>query len=392
MRSSTTGPNIFQRFGQQQVKQIATGEDWLKRIILIVATLWLLVVVVFPLFPMIGRSFLDRDDNWIGLSNYIRFFTTPALEVSFFNSFYIAITSSAIAIVLAFIFAYALTRTAMVGKQVLQTLGMLPLYIPPLAHAIALIYLFGNKGVVTTGFFDLFPGWDIELYGANGIIIGEVLYVFPQALVILTTALSLTDARLYEAAQAMRTPPWRTFLTVTLPSVKYGLMSAIFVCFTLAFTDFGVPKVVGGDFNVLATDIYKQVIGQQNFSMGATISVFLLIPTVIAFIADRIIQGEKPLETIQREIAEETGYQAYKWQHIGKFALAPSYSDEYINVFIARDLEKLEDPPVQDEDEDIEVIQISREELEQAIYDGEAINAEAIASYFLARPFLEKKS
>ena len=177
MRSSTTRPNIFQRFGQQQVKQIATGEDWLKRIILIVATLWLLVVVVFPLFPMIGRSFLDRDDNWIGLSNYIRFFTTPALEVSFFNSFYIAITSSAIAIVLAFIFAYALTRTAMVGKQVLQTLGMLPLYIPPLAHAIALIYLFGNKGVVTTGFFDLFPGWDIELYGANGIIIGEVLYV-----------------------------------------------------------------------------------------------------------------------------------------------------------------------------------------------------------------------
>jgi iron(III) transport system permease protein len=185
---------------------------------------------------------------------------------------------------LAFIFAYALTRTAMVGKNIFQTLGILPLYIPPLAHAIGLIYLFGKQGIITRA------GWDINLYGANGIIIGESLYCFPQALVILTTALSLTDARLYEAAQALRTPTWRTFLTVTLPSVKYGLISAVFVCFTLSFTDFGVPKVVGGNFNVLATDIYKQVIGQQNFSMGATISVFLLIPTVIAFVVDRIIQ------------------------------------------------------------------------------------------------------
>ena len=109
---------------------------------------------------------------------------------------------------------------------------------------------------------------------------------------------------------------------------------------------------------------------------------------LLEFPAGTIEEGEKPLETIQREIAEETGYHAYKWQHIGKFALAPSYSDEYVNVFIARDLEKLKEPPAQDEDEDIEVIKISPEELEQAIYAGEAINAEAIASYFLARPFL----
>jgi len=119
---------------------------------------------------------------------------------------------------------------------------------------------------------------------------GEFLYCFPQAVVILTTALSLTDARVYEAAEVLRTHPIRTFFTITIPSVKFGLISTIFVCFTLAFTDFGVPKVVGGDFNVLAIEIYKQVIGQQNFSMGATISVFLLVPTVLAFVCDRIVQ------------------------------------------------------------------------------------------------------
>lgn len=66
--------------------------------------------------------------------------------------------------------------------------------------------------------------------------------------------------------------------TVTLPSVKYGLISAMFVVFTLSFTDFGAPKIVGGQYNVLATDVYKQVIGQQNMPMGATVGMILLIP------------------------------------------------------------------------------------------------------------------
>ncbi|NJO79339.1 MAG: putative 2-aminoethylphosphonate ABC transporter permease subunit [Cyanobacteria bacterium RM1_2_2] len=260
------------------------------RLLLTLGTLWLLVGVVMPLFPMISRSFRDTNGNWIGLSNYVQYLTTPALAASFGNSIFVALASTFFSVVLAFVYAYALTRTTMPGKPIFRVLGMLPLYIPPLAHAIGLIYLFGNKGLVTTGLFGVLPQWNINLYGAVGIIIGEVLYCFPQALVIMITALSLTDARLYEAADVLGSTPIKTFFTVTLPSVKYGLISAIFVCFTLSFTDFGVPKVVGGNYNVLATDIYKQVIGQQNFSMGATISVFLLLPTVIAFIVDRIIQ------------------------------------------------------------------------------------------------------
>ena len=269
---------------------MATGEDWIRRLLLALGSVWLLVGVVSPLLPMLARSFEARDGSWVGLRNYITYLTTPALVTSFFNSLYVAIASTLVSVSLSFVFAYAITRTAMPGKAIFRTLGMLPLYIPPLAHAIGLIYLFGNQGVVTTGFFGRLPGFNINLYGSHGIIIGEALYCFPQALVILTTALSLTDARLYEAADALRTPPWRTFLTITIPSVKYGLVSAVFVCFTLAFTDFGVPKVVGGDFDVLATDIYKQVIGQQNFSMGATISVFLLIPAIVAYIVNQIVQ------------------------------------------------------------------------------------------------------
>lgn len=266
------------------------SESALRSTLILLSVVWLVVTVVFPLYPMVMRSLTDKDGAWIGLANYQTYLTNPALSASLGNSFFIAIATTVISVVLGFGYAYALTRTAMPGKGLFRLLALLPLYIPPLAHAIGLVYLFGNQGLVTTGFQGLLPSWDIQLYGPHGIIIGEVLYCFPQATIILITALSLTDARIYEAALALRTPPLRTFLTVTLPSVKYGLLSAIFVCFTLSFTDFGVPKVVGGNYNVLATDIYKQVIGQQNFSMGATVSMLLLLPTAIAFVCDRLIQ------------------------------------------------------------------------------------------------------
>ena len=88
----------------------------------------------------------------------------------------------------------------------------------------------------------------------------------------------------------MGTPRWRVFWTVTLPGVRYGLISAVFVVFTLVITDFGIAKVIGGQFNVLATDAYKQVIGQQNFEMGAVVGFVLLVPAVVAFALDRQIQ------------------------------------------------------------------------------------------------------
>jgi iron(III) transport system permease protein len=129
-----------------------------------------------------------------------------------------------------------------------------------------------------------------DVYGPIGIVIAEVFFTFPHALIIILTALSIADARLYEAAVALRATRSRIFLSVTLPGVRYGLISAAFVVFTLAFTDFGAPKVIGGGFDVLATDVYKQVIGQQNFEMGAVVSMVLLIPAAVAFAVDRLVQ------------------------------------------------------------------------------------------------------
>jgi iron(III) transport system permease protein len=110
---------------------------------------------------------------------------------------------------------------------------------------------------------------------------------------IIKTSLETTDARLYEAALAMKAKPGRIFFTITLPNVQYGLISAVFVVFTLTVTDFGAAMVIGGQFNVLATDLYKQVIGQQNFQMGAVVGLVLLLPAILAFVVDRQVQSKQ---------------------------------------------------------------------------------------------------
>ena len=217
-----------------------------------------------------------------GLGNFTLFFGTPTLRNSIVNSFAIALGTTLIVVPLAFVYAFALTRSCMKAKSLFRTIALVPILVPSLLPAIGLIYLFGRQGILTP----LLMGESI--YGPIGIVMASVFFVFPHAVLILTTALTLADQRLYDAAKALDASPWRTFWTVTLPGARYGLISAAFVVFTLVITDFGVPKVIGGNVNVLALDIYRQVVGQQNFQMGAVVSLVLLLPAIVAFAVDRI--------------------------------------------------------------------------------------------------------
>ena len=117
---------------------------------------------------------------------------------------------------------------------------------------------------------------------------------------------------------------------------------------------------------------------------------FTVAGRLLEFPAGTVEKDESAFETIKREIEEETGYRAHQWQDMGKFILAPGYSDEYIYAFLARGLEKLAAPPQQDEDEDIEVVLMSEEELEQAILSGEPIDGKSIACFYMAKAYLRK--
>jgi iron(III) transport system permease protein len=268
-----------------------SGSEWVQGLAMVLSALLLIVFIVVPLAYLLRRAVFDESRAFIGLENFATYFRTPALAASLYNTLFVSTASTLIAVSAAFVCAYALTRTRLPGRGVFKALAMIPIYAPTMLFGLGLVFLFGRQGLVTTGVFEVLPaGWDIGLYGPVGIIIAGAVFTFPAALLILVVALQHADRRLYDASASLGASSWRTFWTVTVPGCKYGLMSAVFVCFVLCFTDFGAPKIVGGNYPVLAVDIYKQVIGQQNFSMGATISIVLLIPTLVAFLVSRMVE------------------------------------------------------------------------------------------------------
>ena len=260
-----------------------TGRDeWIMRALMGLIGLYLVVTLALPLWIMLSKSLYGPKGGFVGLANYVQYFSTPALVQSVYHSLFVSILSTAITVPLAFVYAYALTRSCLPRKGLFKSIALVPILVPSLLPGIALVYLFGNQGLIKGLLFGR------PIYGPIGIVMAEVFFTFPHALLIIVTALSLADARLYEAAVALRARRPRIFWSVTLPGARYGLISAVFVVFTMVITDFGAPKVIGGQYNVLATDIYKQVIGQHNFEMGAAVSVILLIPAAFAFAVDRL--------------------------------------------------------------------------------------------------------
>jgi iron(III) transport system permease protein len=246
--------------------------------------LYLVAALALPLGLMLAKSLQGPREEFVGLANYVRYFSTPTLFQSIGNSLWVSIFSTVITVPLAFLYAYALTRSRMPFRGFFKTVALVPILVPSLLPGLALVYLFGNQGLLKAALFGH------SIYGPIGIVIAEVFTTFPHALLIILAALALADARLYEAAVALRASRPKIFWTVTLPGARYGLISATFVVFTTVVTDFGAPKVIGGQYNVLATDVYKQVIGQQNFQMGAVVSVILLVPAIFAFIVDRMVR------------------------------------------------------------------------------------------------------
>ena len=258
------------------------SDSKIQKCFLVFLVIALVVFILFPLISLLKNAFMDTSGSFVGISNFSKYIENPTLIASFKNSIFVSTISSLISLCLAFIYSYAITRTNIRFKNFFKTMGIFPLFAPAMLYGISLIYLFGNKGIFTI------IGIEVPLYGPLGIIICQILFTFPQAFLILSVALSMADYRLYEAADSLGASEFKKFFKITIPGIKYSLLSSFFVSFILAFTDFGAAKVVGGNYNVLATDIYKQVVGQFNIPMGATVSMVMLIPVLIAFTVDKI--------------------------------------------------------------------------------------------------------
>lgn len=246
----------------------------------------LIVHVIMPLLTLV--TYVSAED-----------IQTVLLSEQFFpmlwNSFISAAITTVVSIGIAFLLAYCINRTEIQHKNMLTVLFTLPMLIPSISHGMGLTLLFGDNG-----FFTNLTGINIHLYGLRGIVIGATLYSFPVAFLMLTNIFQYEDYTVYEVAEVLGFSKTNQFMKITLPNLKKTFISAIFAVFTMVFTDYGIPLVVGGKMATLPVYMYREVIGLLDYSKGGIIGIILLTPSVIAFIMDLCNKENGATSTVTR--------------------------------------------------------------------------------------------
>lgn len=250
----------------------------------------MLALVLFFAYPLlvVAIKSITQADGSLGVENYVRVFNSATFWRAMQHSIGMGLATTVVAVALGSIIAFATHRCRILGAPVVRWLVAIPLLAPSLVQGLGLIFLLGRNGIVSKAL-----GVEINIYGFWGLLIANTLYALPQAVLIIGASLRNTDARISEAATVLGTPAWRQFLDITLPAIKFSLLSAGFVVFTITITDFGNAATIGGNYSVLATEIYNQVAGQMNFNVGAVVGMLLLLPTVLAFYLERVASSRQ---------------------------------------------------------------------------------------------------
>ncbi|MCL2008435.1 MAG: ABC transporter permease subunit [Treponema sp.] len=208
-------------------------------------------------------------------------FALPRFTESLINSISAAGTATLISVILAWLFALCVVRSNMRFRAQFTVIVTIPMLIPSISHGMGLVLLLGANGIITRTF-----GLSHNIYGFPGVVIGSVLYSFPVAFLMISDILKYEDGSPYEAASVLGIPKINQFFSISFPYLRKPLISVIFAVFTLIFTDYGVPLMIGGMFITLPVLMFQEVIGLLNFNRGSVIGSFLLIPAIIAFIFD----------------------------------------------------------------------------------------------------------
>jgi len=251
--------------------------------IAIVATISLCIFAIYPIESVLKLAFLQEDGAW-GFGNFAYYTRYPGFLDALWHTLNVSLWGTLITVILAYGFCFALYQTCLPWKNMWRAIIMLPLIVPSLMQALGVQFILGRNGIINQYF-----GTDFDVYGFWGILISNIVYALPHAFLVLQVALAASSAQQYEAAQLLGASGRRIFFSITLPHSRYGILSAAFLVFAINISEFGNPMVIGGDYNVLATEIYNQVVGQANLNMGAVIGVFLLLPVMFTVLAEQYL-------------------------------------------------------------------------------------------------------
>ena len=261
-------------------------DPWL--IIQVLAWTILAVLLIWPLSSILSASFIDNDSGRFALSNYREVIETRAFRRAFVNTLIAGFGGMAGALVIGVTLAWITARHVIAGKQTIQLLAILALVSPPFIGAYAWIVLFGANGAVRNAL----AGIGIEappIYGMWGVILVFAMKFFPHVYLMTTTALQSVNPSVEEAAESLGMPPAQRFFKVTLPLITPAITSSALLTFVLSIADFGTPRLIGRDFNVLATEAFT-LFGSEmggNPGVASALSMVLIAISLVLVVLQR---------------------------------------------------------------------------------------------------------
>lgn len=251
------------------------------KVVFILLVLLFLIFLAVPVIQLLLKSILGGSG--ISLEYYKAVFTGRGFGKAVGNSFLIAGVSASVTTLLAFFMAYTIhyTNIAPFYKKMIKGVAVLPMLLPTITYGFAIIYSFGKQGLLTK----LFGTQLFEIYGFNGLLLGYVIYTLPISFMLIDNTMRFIDKKYMIVSRIMGDNGLSTFwITVVRPLL--GTLAASFIqSFFLCFTDFGIPASVGGEFDVIASVLYNQMLGSiPDFNKGAVVAVVMLVPSIVSIL------------------------------------------------------------------------------------------------------------
>ncbi len=260
---------------------------------------FLLLFLAVPVGTVFYTAFVNADGSFT-MGHFGAFFNQPLMKEAFFNSLYVAGWSALLASLIAVPLAYFTVRFDFRGALLIQTLGVLPLIMPPFVGAVAMQLIFGRSGSVNLLLNDWF-GFTIPfMEGLNGVIFVEALHYFPFILMNLVVALRNIDGAMEEAAFNLGSRGFRLFRRVIFPLALPGYVAGASLVFVKVFDDLGTPLVLGTT-NMLAPQAYLRItqVGLED-PLGYVISVIMVGFSILAlWLSARVLKG-RDYSTLQK--------------------------------------------------------------------------------------------
>ena len=262
-------------------------KSWELKLIFLVLVAVFAIFLAVPAIRLLLKSFLGED----GLTGayYLDVFSGKGFTTALGNSFAVSIVSALVAVGIAFVMAYIIhyTRLPRGFKRFVQAVATLPMFLPTITYGFAIIYSFGKQGLITR----LLGHQFFDIYGFGGLLVGYVIYTVPVDFLLIHNTMGYVDKKTLVVSKAMGDGTLSTFWIAILRPLLGTLAGAFIQAFFLCFTDFGIPASVGGDYEVIATVLYNEMLGGvPDFNRGAVISVVMLLPSIVSILLLRFLE------------------------------------------------------------------------------------------------------